>query len=315
MFKEKKILVVGDIMLDEFVETQQSGFSQEYANNPILQVKHRNYYLGGAANVALNCTKLEAEVFLLGTTGVDKFQEILHELLRSNNISTEYVVANPKQHTTLKTRVLQNGIPLLRIDEETTADFDKAIDDYLLFNFKEIITKQKPDVIIFQDYNKGVLNPYLIPLFLELARENKIPVCVDPKFENWNLYKEVALFKPNRRELAFMNQLETEPESDEDIVRCAEFVRNQLNCKTVLVTLGSRGTYCLSEQDSFFTEPYKYIAHPDVCGAGDTVIAVIALAYASGYEWKKIAALANKAANIVCHKRQIQPVNPKELQD
>lgn len=315
MFKGKKVLIVGDIILDEFVETIQSGFSQEYANNPILQVKHRDYYLGGAANVALNCSRLNAEVFLLGTTGVDKFQEIVHDLLLNDNISNEYIVANPKQHTTLKTRLLQNGTPLLRVDEETKIDFDKAIDDYLLFNYKEIIAKNQPDVIILQDYNKGVLNPYLIPLFLELARENKIPVCVDPKFENWMLYQSVDVFKPNRKELAFMNNLSTEPEDEADIIHAAGFIQEQINCKTIFVTLGGRGSYCKNADLSFFTTPEKFISNPDVCGAGDTVIAVIALAYASGYEWKTIAALANKAANIVCHKRQIQPVSSEELQD
>lgn len=312
-FRNKKVLVVGDIILDEFVETTLHGVSQEYINNPILKVKSRSYYLGGAANVALNIKKLGASVFLLGTVGVDNFRNTLYELFVKNDISDEFIVTNPKQHTTLKTRILQNNVPIYRIDEETEVAYDKSIDDYLLFNFKQILETQQPDIIILQDYNKGVLNKYLIPSFLQLAKENNIPVCVDPKFLNWTLYCDVDIFKPNRVELMQMNNAQNDIENTEDIVQYAEAVQSKIACKNLFITLGSQGTYFKNQTESFFSTPEKHIVHPDVCGAGDTVIAVIALAFASQLSWKEIAHLANQAANIVCHKKHVQPVLWEEL--
>lgn len=306
-FENKRILIVGDIMLDEFVYTTSNQNSPEYKNVPILNITDKKLYLGGAANVALNIKKLKAIPYLVGSVGNDKSAEKMYELLHQHEISNEYIFTNYQQTTTTKTRVFQNGKPVCRIDEDATKEsMTDIVYQFLLKNIRAAITNQKPHAIILQDYNKGVLNEFLITEILKLAKEYHLLVAVDPKFENWNLYQNVDLFKPNLNELnSIGEELLDKKDSIENI---AKVLQQKIKFKNLLVTLGEKGNFIFNENNSTFNTEHSTLVNPDVCGAGDTVIAVATLGLLCGFSLEQIAELSNKSGAIVCQKENIQPI-------
>lgn len=322
-FENKRIMVIGDIMLDEFIDAVPSGTSAEYANTGHLHIQHKNHYPGGAANVALNIRKLKAIPYLVGTIGNDESARILLDLLQQENVSTEYLFTNTAQRTTRKTRLFKNGTPLLRLDEEDKGPYDKVVYDVLLKHIHQAITAHKPHAIILQDYNKGVLDPYLIKKVLKLAQEHALPVCVDPKMEHWEHYQQVDLFKPNKKEFLFMSESENERESGKGSERELENesrleamvkrLQEKIHYKKLLVTLGSEGNFIYDGLHAQFTPQHLQLNDPDVCGAGDTVIAAATLALICGYSLDAIAALANKAGYLACSYPHIHAVTLEEL--
>lgn len=233
-------------------------------------------------------------------------------MLHENGLSNEYVFTNYQQKTTTKTRVFQNGKPVSRIDEDVAKEsMTDVVYQFLLKNIHAAITNHKPHAIILQDYNKGVLNPFLIAEILKLANEHKLLVCVDPKFENWNLYQNVDLFKPNLNELKVMcNELNS---TDENLENSAKALHQKINFKNLLVTLGADGNFIFNRNKSQISNLTSQISEPDVCGAGDTVIAVATLGLLCGFSLEHIAELSNKAGAIVCQKENVQPVFFDEL--
>ncbi|MDB5229106.1 MAG: carbohydrate kinase [Bacteroidota bacterium] len=307
-FENKRILIVGDIMLDEFLYTTSVKNSPEYKDVPVLNINNKKEYLGGAANVALNIKKLKAIPYLVGTTGNDEAGKVIMQLLNDEDISTQYIFIDHSVKTTRKTRLFMNDQPILRMDEEHMQEYEKVTYDFLLKNINDAITHHKPHVIILQDYNKGVLNISLIEEILSLAKQHRILVCVDPKFDNWEAYKDVDLFKPNKKEFAFM----TEGEND-TLEVSAKKLQDKIHFKNLLVTLGSEGNFIFDGKYSTFNIHEAAVENPDVCGAGDTVIAVAALGLACGFPLMQIAELSNKAGYIVCTKENVQPVTLEEL--
>lgn len=309
-FENKRILIVGDIMLDEFIYSTSNKKSPEYKDVPVLHVQQKKQYLGGAANVALNIKKLKAIPYLAGTMGNDESAKIILELLNREGISNQYIFTNSSQQTTKKSRIFMDERSILRIDEEATAAYEKLVYDFLLKNISDAITHHKPHAIILQDYNKGVLDPFLIREILSLAREHGLLVCVDPKFNNWELYQEVDLFKPNKHEMDLMMKDPQLP-----LTESSKILQEKIHFKNLLVTLGSEGNFIFDGEESTFHLPYSTLENPDVCGAGDTVIALAALALASGFTLEEIAQLANKAGHIVCGKENVQPITLEELKN
>ena len=322
-FENKRIIIVGDIMLDEFVYTTSTKNSPEYKDVPILNISQKKQYLGGAANVALNIKKLKAIPYLVGSVGNDSSSEKIYELLHQHEITNEYVFTNYQQKTTTKTRVFQNGEPVYRIDEDAAKEsMTDIVYQFLLKNICAAITNHKPHAIIIQDYNKGVLNDFLINEILKLSKEHKLLVCVDPKFENWNLYKNVDLFKPNKKEFFFIsecvgesecNQYDSKSTGHSELEVKAKVLHQTINFKNLLVTLGSEGNFSFDGNKSQILNLNSQILNADVCGAGDTVIAVATLALLAGFSIEQIAELSNKAGAIVCQKEHVQPILFEDL--
>lgn len=315
-FENKRILIVGDIMLDEFIYTTSNRKSPEHKDVPVLHIQDKKQYLGGAANVALNIKKLKAIPYLIGTVGNDEASQTIYNLLHKEDITNLYVHTNYRQKTTIKSRIFQDKNPVFRIDIEDKNEYPELVNYFILKNIQSAITNHKPHVIILQDYNKGVLNAAIIPEILALAKQHHILICVDPKFENWNLYKDVDLFKPNLNEFSIMIDYmvshcmrQTNKVSAEN----AKFLQQKINYKNLLVTLGAEGNFIFDGEKSQILNLKSQISNPDVCGAGDTVIAVASLSLACGFSLENIAALSNKAGFIVCQKEHVQPVTIDEL--
>lgn len=310
-FENKRILIVGDIMLDEFVYTTSSRNSPEYKDAPVLNITEKKQYLGGAANVALNIKKLKAIPYLVGTVGDDDASKTIYELLHKEDITNLYVHTNHRQNTTKKIRVFQNEQPVFRLDAEDINEYPELVNHFILKNIQTAIANHKPHVLILQDYNKGVLNASIIPEIISLAKQHNLLICVDPKFENWNLYQDVDLFKPNLNELKMMNdELKAE---ENNLEKIAIVLQQKINFKNLLVTLGAEGNFIFDGNKSQILNLKSRISNPDVCGAGDTVIAVASLGLACGFSLEQIAELANKAGFIVCQKENVQPITIIEL--
>ena len=310
-FQNKRILVVGDIMLDEFLYTTSTRLSPEYKDAPVYDVQEKKSYLGGAANVALNIKNLQAIPYLAGVIGNDANGKKICELLNKADITQDYLYTNSERKTTTKTRILKDDKPVLRIDEEITGDLPQLPSNFLLKKIRQCISDHKPHAILIQDYNKGVLNAFSIQQILAIAKENHIPVCVDPKFKNWELYQEVDLFKPNKKELEVM-RAELNVESD-NLAEIAKILQEKIHFKNLLVTLGSEGNFIFNSTGPKTLHLKSQISNPDVCGAGDTVMATATLGVVCGFSLKEIAELSNRAGSAVCQKKNVQPVTFEEL--
>ena len=314
-FENKRILIVGDIMLDEFVYTSSNRNSPEYKDTPVLNITEKKQYLGGAANVALNIKKLKAIPYLVGVVGEDDAAKTIYALLHQEDITNLYVHNNTRQHTTKKLRIFQNNQPAFRLDAEEQNEYPELVNHFILKNIQSAITNHKPHAIILQDYNKGVLNAAVIPEILSIAKQHNILIGVDPKFENWHLYKDVDLFKPNLQEFDFMSESEIENERVSDLEKKAKSLHQKINFKNLLVTLGAEGNFIYDGNKSQISNLKSQISNPDVCGAGDAVIAVASLALTCGFSLEQIAALSNTAGFIVCQNEHGQPVLIGELKN
>lgn len=295
-------------MLDEFTYTSSVRNSPEYKDVPILNILEKKQYPGGAANVALNIKKLKAIPYLVGVIGEDDASKVMHELLHREDITNLYIHTNPRQKTIRKTRIFQDRKPVFRIDEEAPSEYEPLQNHFVLKHITDAINNHKPHAIILQDYNKGVLNATVIPEIIALAKRHNMLICVDPKFDNWELYKEVDLFKPNLKEFEFM--CKGEPQTLEEK---AKALLDKIKFKSLLVTLGADGNFIYDGKKTKHLNLKSQIQQPDVCGAGDAVIAVASLAMVCGFPLEETADLANKAGFMVCRKENVQPVTLEEL--
>ncbi len=310
-FTNKRVLIVGDIILDEFIQTTSERNSAEYKDIPILKIKEKKSYLGGAANVALNLKQLHAIPYLVGCIGDDANGATIEKLLQQAEISIEYIYRNHTQKTTVKTRIFKDNRPIFRLDDECDTYTNKLHNAFILRNITNAIQQHKPHILLLQDYNKGVLNQENISEIIQLAKQHQMLICVDPKFENWDLYQDVDLFKPNEKELNVMRDtISLKNDSFENI---SKVIAEKINCKNLLVTLGAKGNFIYNSTIAKHTPLHTTIENADVCGAGDTVIAVASLALAAGFSLEQIAILSNQSGFIVCQKEHTQPICFNEI--
>ncbi len=296
-FAGLRCLVVGDVMVDRYLTGVVSRQSPE-APVPILDLQNSDARLGGAANVALNLTDFCRSVSLCSILGSDEAAEDFRHLLEVSGIDGSALVTVPDRPTTVKTRLMDANGHLMRVDRESTAPISEETIALVQKRLHGLITSQSIDLVILQDYNKGLLQPTLIEGVLELCQESEIPVAVDPKFEHISAYQGVDLFKPNLVELEAILGDKIEPTQDA-LDQAALKLAKQLSYKRLLVTLSSAGIYYRSNAESAIIPAYPRQIR-DVCGAGDTVIAIAALALASESSLPKIAQIANLAGGIVC---------------
>ena len=310
-FVGKRILVIGDVMIDSYLRGKVNRVSPE-APVPIVSLDLEEDRLGGAANVAVNLIAMGAKPIICSVVGNDKQGNVLKSLLLESGISDEGLVYSGDRITTVKTRVIGNNQQLLRIDSEQIDPISTLEEKDLIEMIKSLINKGV-DGIIFEDYNKGVLTPLLIESVISLANEKGIVSAVDPKKENFLAYKNVTLFKPNLKELkeglGFDFSYVQSPEKFEEAVVKLE---NELNNKISFVTLSEHGVFIKEGQSQEYIAAHlRNIA--DVSGAGDTVISIATLCLVAGVSINLIAEISNIAGGLVCEKSGVVSIDREQL--
>ncbi len=309
-FSNKKVLIIGDVMIDRYVYGSVTRISPE-APVPVLEWKKTENRLGGAANVALNIKALDAIPYLLGIAGDDDDGLLFRQLLTNESIENQHIILVDGRPTTVKSRMMAGGQQLLRLDQESTKDNDEHTECILLNKMRYLIETERIDVIIFQDYNKGLLTKTMIKKALILAQKHNIPTCVDPKKKNFTAFQNVTLFKPNLKEIsAFLNK--SIATNLDDLKLAAQEFRLKSNCKNLMITLSEKGIFIENEENhSILPTTPRPIA--DVCGAGDTVISVAALGIACGFDIGQIAVFCNVAGGQVCEEIGVVPINKERF--
>lgn len=311
-FKDVNVLIVGDVMVDYYLFGEVNRISPE-APVPVVEVLKKEARAGGAANVALNVAALGSNPILLTMIGRDATGESLLKMLKDSDVDTTHVIQHQSRVTTLKTRVFDEDKQVVRFDEEEVDDLNDAQENLMVKELRKILSAHKINVIVLQDYNKGVLTKSFIKQLLLLATKNEIPVAVDPKERNFFDYQAIDLFKPNLRELSEAIGYRINPKSLESLRSGAEELRRKNRFKNLMVTLGANGIFCFTREGDSFIVPAKAIKAADVSGAGDTVISIAAITFAKKYTLKEIAGFANKGAAAVCKKIGVSPVTPKDM--
>lgn len=310
-FNNLKVAIVGDVMIDAYLMGKVNRISPE-APVPVVSLTKHEERLGGAANVALNLVALGATPIMCSCVGNDRDGKMLVELLQANNISDRGVVLSENRMTTVKTRIIGNSQHLIRIDAEQTNDIAPAEVEALITKIEDLLI-EGVDVLIFEDYNKGVLTANLITKVIELCEKYGVITTVDPKKENFYAYKGVTLFKPNLKELIEGTGIEfnfkKEPELFQQAINKLE---EQLQNKISFITLSENGVFIKNKQEQHHIQAHlRNIA--DVSGAGDTVIAVASLCLAAKAPIQLIAAIANIAGGLVCEESGVVSIDKQKL--
>jgi D-glycero-beta-D-manno-heptose-7-phosphate kinase len=310
-FKTKRILVIGDVMIDAYMLGKVHRVSPE-APVPIVSLESQEQRLGGAANVALNLQSLGATPILCAVVGSDKEGRQLKELLGEQNMLSTGIVSSENRVTTVKTRVIGNNQQLLRIDAEDTHPLSSDEEQLFITSVEKVLESTKIDAIIFEDYNKGLLTPKVIEGIIELAKKQEIPTTVDPKKDNFLAYKGVTLFKPNLKELKEGVGIDCSFQQKELFHQAIESLETKLGNEITFVTLSEHGVYIKDSNQNYHTPAHiRNIA--DVSGAGDTVISVATLCLATELSIQSIAELSNLAGGLVCEKSGVVCIEPDQL--
>jgi rfaE bifunctional protein kinase chain/domain len=308
--KDKKIAVLGDIMIDHYIIGRVTRISPE-APVPILESLEDEYRLGGAANVALNISSLNAKTYLIGVIGDDSNSSVLMNLLKEKKIDSSLIVEDKSRPTTIKSRITSKKQQIVRVDREVTSPISKTIEDKIISNFKNIVSEI--DALIIEDYNKGLLTERVITSVIEIAKANNIIITVDPKVENFFTYKGVTVFKPNLAELAKnMNHNIT---NDQDLQTIAWKLFKEIKARYLVVTLGEKGMLIFEHDKNIFSLPTYAREVFDVSGAGDTVISTLTLALTLTDSVLESAIIANHAAGVVCGKLGTSPTCWSEIRE
>lgn len=300
-------------MVDAYVWGQVERISPE-APVPVVTVNKKEDRPGGAANVALNIKAMGAMPVLCTMTGKDEAGKKFISLMKKNGLPVNGIITSNERVTTVKTRVIGNRHQLMRVDEESSHDLSKKEASVFIALLRKMIRSAKPHVIIFEDYDKGLITPEVISAVIAMASKAGIPVAVDPKKKNFHHYQGATLFKPNLKELK--EGLKLESLSHQNLINNSEvkkFISRQ-KIKYLMVTLSEHGIYYSGNGKSEIL-PAHVRNISDVSGAGDTVISVAALCLAMNCHPSYTAALANLAGGLVCEKVGVVPVNKKQLME
>ncbi len=308
-FKQQRIAVIGDLMLDRYMWGKVDRISPE-APVPVVEVAAETIKLGGAANVANNILSLGAEPIPLGVVGDDDRGRRLRALFSEAGLQTQGIITDTTRPTTIKTRIIAHDQHVVRADVESKEDLGKTATQELLAAFQAIL----PEVqgIILQDYNKGVLTPNLIQEITQLCQERGCYIAVDPKFKNFFAYKTVSLFKPNTKETE--QALGIKIESDDDLFSAARELFTRLDCQSILLTRGEKGMVLFPAiTESPVIVPTRADKIHDVSGAGDTVISTLVVSKLAGASLLEAATMANFAAGLVCGEIGVVSVDRDKL--
>lgn len=314
-FASFRALVVGDVMIDAYLHGKVDRISPE-APVPVVSLRHRENLLGGAANVALNIKSLGAEAVLCSVIGNDRQGAEFLSLMQKENLKTDGIIRSDERITTTKFRIIGNRMQMLRVDEEMDTDLSEKEATNLLNLVAQLISDKKPDIIILQDYNKGVLTPAVIQQLIALANAHNIPVAVDPKKKNFTAYKGVTLFKPNLKEVGEGLKIEIDAYSIGSLQNAAMQLHQHQDIEMVMITLSEHGVFLSWRDDGRYSTiiaPAAIRNISDVSGAGDTVIGVAALCLAAKVNPALLANLSNIAGGLVCEQSGVVPVDKTRL--
>ena len=306
-FNDKKVLIIGDAMIDAYMWGEINRISPE-APVPVVEVKKHENRLGGAANVALNLKALGADPILCSVIGTGKRGVLFHELMLESKLSTSGILSTNKRKTTIKTRVIAENKHQLRIDEEETSPI---LETEKFLNLA-ISLMHNIDVIILQDYNKGVLTTEIIEAVITTANKKGIPTIADPKKINFKSYKNCTIFKPNLAEIKGGMKVDFNENNIAEIEKTTTKLRKELSTKAVLLTLSEKGI-CINSEKDFKHSPAFKRNIIDVSGAGDTVISVASLCLASAVDYTELSVLSTLAGGIVCEQAGVVPINKEKL--
>lgn len=306
-----KVAVIGDVMLDTYWWGNVERISPE-APVPVVAVGRREKRIGGAGNVALNVEELGASVALLTILGDDEDGAQLKKLLQEKNIDIRFVLESKKRITTNKIRIISRNQQMMRLDAENTSDMDEADEEKLQNQIEKYIFSEKPDVVILEDYNKGILTKNIISNTIAFCKKNDIPTTVDPKRKNFFCYRDASLFKPNLNEAITGLNLLPDEISPELLSEIHGLLKEKLGHSISLITLSEKGIF-YQQDDNKKVIPSHRRNIADVSGAGDTVIAVASLIYAATKNIDLTAAIANIAGGIVCEEVGTVAINKERL--
>jgi D-beta-D-heptose 7-phosphate kinase/D-beta-D-heptose 1-phosphate adenosyltransferase len=307
-FAGRRLVVVGDLMLDEFIWGEVRRVSPE-APVPVVEVRRESWHLGGAGNVVSNLLELGAEVVPIGVVGNDDAGERLRSRCAESGAATSGIITDPSRPTTLKTRIVAHSQQMVRLDREDRRPVSSEVEDLMIEHFLAAI--ETVETVIISDYEKGALTPRVLRKTIEAAQAHGKIACLDPKMRNWAHYRGVDMITPN--------QLEAERATGSEIVdnasleAAARSIRESLDCRNVLITRGELGISLLDVTGKVTHIPTTAREVYDVTGAGDTVIATLALALAAGAQADEAAVIANHAAGIVVGKVGTATVSLDEL--
>jgi D-glycero-beta-D-manno-heptose-7-phosphate kinase len=307
-FKEKKIAVIGDIMLDRYLWGSVNRISPE-APVPVVEVQQESNRFGGSSNVANNIKSLSGYPFLIGVIGDDLDGKILIEMMNAKDMTTEGLVIDNSIPTTVKTRIIAHNQHVVRIDKENKLPIPPDLEEKLIKILHDNI--EIFDAIIIEDYNKGAITKHIIEETIKLSQIHNIPVTVDPKYNNFSYFNGVKLFKPNKKEAEEI--LGIKIVDNGSVIDAMKLLVDKLNCENVLLTRGEKGMALLEKNGdvTYIRTRARQVA--DVSGAGDTVISTISMALVSGCSIKESAVIANFAAGLVCEEIGAVPINKESL--
>ncbi|MGQ0738531.1 MAG: bifunctional heptose 7-phosphate kinase/heptose 1-phosphate adenyltransferase [Bacteroidota bacterium] len=310
-FSSLRTGVIGDVMLDTYMWGRVERISPE-APVPVVSLSKKEYRIGGAGNVALNCQSLGAVVTILSVTGDDTDGMLLTELFDSNNIDTGYLVKSNTRKTTSKTRIISRNQQMMRLDDEMTEALADNDSNRLLEKVSNYISKEDPDIIIFEDYNKGVLTEKIIREVINLCKKAGVLTAVDPKRKNFFTYQHADIFKPNLKEVKEALNLLADEINHPLLKNIHGELQQQLDHSISFITLSEKGVFYQQDGKSAVIPSHlRNIA--DVSGAGDTVIAVASLVYAATKNVHLMAEVANIAGGLVCEEVGTVSVSKEKL--
>lgn len=307
-FAQQHIIVLGDLMLDQFIWGEVRRISPE-APVPVVEVKRESWHLGGAGNVVSNLLALGAQATPIGLIGDDAAGLRLREEFVASQAALASLVIDPARPTTLKTRIVAHSQQMLRADREDHTPISAALEEQLLTAFTQALTQAT--AIIISDYDKGLLTPRLLQTAIQAAQAQGKVVCLDPKIKNFPHYRGVDVITPNQAEAERAANLEIVDEASLRAV--ATRIREMLGCRNVLITRGEHGMSLLDAHETLTHIPTVAREVYDVTGAGDTVIATLTLALAAGAPLHEAAIIANHAAGVVVGKVGTATLSPIEL--
>lgn len=310
-FEGKEIIVFGDIMLDHFIRGTVSRISPE-APVPVVDVKKEFFVAGGAGNVAVNLAALGAKPIMISVVGQDLGGEMLKGFLREKNVNIYGITEDPDRPTTQKIRVMAEQQQIVRFDRESKKIISPAVSAVCMKSFELAVKTAKG--VILSDYGKGMLSDHNIETIIETCRKNGIPVCVDPKIDNFKKYKRITCMTPNTKE-AWEGVGENPKSGEEAMVELGNKILNMLDAQSILITRGAEGM-SLFEKGKKLPSSVPTAAREvyDVTGAGDTVISVLTLGLAAGASLKEAAVLSNYAAGIVVGKSGTATATRQEIE-
>ncbi|MGH9846905.1 MAG: D-glycero-beta-D-manno-heptose-7-phosphate kinase [Blastocatellia bacterium] len=307
-FAGRRIIVLGDLMLDEFIWGEVRRISPE-APVPVVEVKRETWHPGGAGNVVSNLLELGAKAYPVGIVGDDQAAALMRDRFVERGAQAGGVVTDASRPTTRKTRIVAHSQQMVRADREDRSPIKVDVEDAVIAAFNALLAEA--DAVIISDYDKGALTPRVLRHAIETARAARKVVCLDPKIKNFLAYAGVDVITPNAHEAERASGIEIT--DDESLARACHRIRELLNCGNVLVTRGEHGMSLLDHGGKMTHIPTVAREVYDVTGAGDTVIATLALSLAAGARIDEASILANHAAGIVVGKIGTATVSCTEL--